>query len=130
LLAAGLAAGAVVAEIAPDVVDDLTGVSPSPPRGPRASVPPGAVATPPGTTEEPIESAPALGPGRVGRENLRRGTEFWQLPLEGKGTAEALPSDVSVASGDRLEIHVSSLQPTATLTLYRLGWYGGQGARV
>jgi hypothetical protein len=79
---------------------------------------------------EPIESPPPPGPGRARRENLRKGTDAWELPLRGKGTAEAYASDVSVAAGDRLELRVASSQPGASITLYRLGWYGGRGARV
>ena len=100
------------------------------PSAPVGSIPEGILPTPPGASLEPIQSAPPRGPGRSARENLRRGTKAWELPVHGKGNAEAYASDVSVADGDRLELHVSSTQPRATITLYRLGWYGGAGARV
>jgi hypothetical protein len=64
------------------------------------------------------------------RENLRPGTNAWELPLRGTGNAEAYVTDVSVAEGQRIEFRVASPQPRSDITLYRLGWYGGAGARV
>jgi hypothetical protein len=96
---------------------------------PLATPPPGVVPTPSGASLEPIESPPAPGPGRVRRENMRNGTDVWELPVHGKGEAEAYASDTSVAPGERIAFAVASSAATAAITLYRLGWYGGRGAR-
>ncbi len=92
--------------------------------------PGGVVPTPEGASPEPIESSPPEGPDRVKRENVRRGTTAWELPLRGRGDAQGYAGDVSMAPGDPLTLHVSSSLPTVSITLYRLGWYGGKGARV
>lgn len=97
---------------------------------PLPSAPPGLVATPPDASPEPIESAPERGPRRVPRENERRGSTAWELPVHGKGDAEVYASDASVAAGERIEFRISARQATGNVTLYRLGWYGGRGARV
>jgi hypothetical protein len=123
----GALAGGAVAELV-----SLSGApGESAPSGPApGSVPAGLVPTPPGASPEPIQSAPPPGPGRAARENLRRGTDAWELPLRGTGDAEAYVGAVSVAEGDRLAFHVASALPRADITLYRLGWYAGRGARV
>lgn len=100
------------------------------PRRPTTTLPPGLAPTPAGATEEPIQSAPPPGPGRVARENERRGTNRWEIPLHGRGNAEGYASDVSVTAGDQFSLHLSSTLPQAGISLYRLGWYGGNGARL
>lgn len=98
--------------------------------GPLGSVPPGILPTPSGESPEPIASAPPPGPARVLRENLRPGTNVWELPLRGTGNAEAYATEVSVAEGQRIEFRIASAAARGDVTLYRLGWYGGAGARV
>ncbi|MBL9136131.1 MAG: twin-arginine translocation signal domain-containing protein [Verrucomicrobiales bacterium] len=74
----------------------------------------------------------------VRRENARPGTRDWQLSKTRVDPAtrwrcpwiEGYCSQTSARAGDSIDIHVST-QPAAdfTLDLYRLGYYGGQGAR-
>jgi hypothetical protein len=97
--------------------------------GPSTSSGPVASGPAPSASEEPIQSAPPPGPDRTGRENLRQGSTAWLLPLAGRGSAEGYASDVSTAEGEPISFHLSSAQPDVTVTLYRLGWYGGLGAR-
>jgi hypothetical protein len=124
-----VAGGAVVDLVVRGGVRPAASPVPSTGIGP-GTAPPGLLPTPSGASPEPIASAPPPGPARVLRENLRPGTNAWELPLHGTGNAEAYASNASVAEGDRLELRVASSLPRADVTLYRLGWYGGLGARV
>jgi len=140
LLAAGAAGGAGALRLAGGGAQGVPAAS-SPlggkPTGtashaPGASLDQGPVDSPSDgseATEEPILAAPVTGPNRVARENQLRGTRRWELPLAGNGDAEAYASEVSVAAGEQIRIHISSPAQTSTVTAYRLGWYGGAGAR-
>jgi hypothetical protein len=54
----------------------------------------------------------------------------WQAPQATGSAIEAYASQVSIAPGGRVALHVST-RPAARylVELYRLGWYGGAGAR-
>jgi hypothetical protein len=63
-------------------------------------------------------------------ENSRPGTRAWQTP-DGDGVAiDGYASEVSALPGDTLHFHVGT-RPAAPyhVEIYRLGWYGGAGAR-
>jgi len=78
----------------------------------------------------PIETGPPEGPNRVSRENTRAGSTRWELPLAGTGGAQGYVSDVSVAAGDTVSLCIDSTASLVTVTAYRIGWYGGDGARL
>jgi len=66
----------------------------------------------------------------IALENQRAGTPGWELQNpalahEIEGYAEA----ASVNPGETLRLHVSSSSPRFTVDVYRMGWYGGAGAR-
>jgi hypothetical protein len=67
----------------------------------------------------------------VQAENGQPGTVAWRLKPAPQHAIEGYSSQVSVAPGERLELHVST-SPAASyrVELYRLGWYGGDGARL
>jgi hypothetical protein len=74
----------------------------------------------------------------VEKENQQPGTLDWMLTRTGVDLVsrfrcpriEGFGSRMSVLSGDTLEIKVSANPPTdCTLDLYRMGYYGGTGAR-
>jgi hypothetical protein len=73
----------------------------------------------------------------VRRENARKGTRDWQLTRvrvnEGRwrtSLIEGYCSHQSIRAGETLRVHVSTDPPRRfTLDLYRMGWYGGAGAR-
>ena len=66
----------------------------------------------------------------VSLENQRPGTTPWELgnpavQHEIEGYAEA----ASVEPGETLRLHVSSASPRFSVDVFRMGWYGGKGAR-
>ena len=66
----------------------------------------------------------------VSRENALTGTTDWIRPYAPRWIIEGYVSATSVEPGQALEIHVSVV-PSARyrVVVYRLGWYGGAGAR-
>jgi hypothetical protein len=77
-------------------------------------------------------------PNAVSKENTRPGTTDWQLTRvrvnEGKyrtSLIEGYCSHQSIAAGDTLRIFVSTKPARKfTLDVYRMGYYGGAGART
>src|SRR5216684_9363115 len=76
---------------------------------------------------------PHLGtqPWRIGAENRRNGDSGWLAPDGVNHALEAYASELSVPPGGVLHLHVSTA-PAAwyLIKIYRLGWYGGSGARL
>ena len=68
----------------------------------------------------------APSPNAVARENALPGTTSWQRHVD--GDILIYGSEISAAPGDLLEFHVSTPFRYRIL-VYRLGWYGGAGAR-
>ncbi len=66
----------------------------------------------------------------VAIENQRTGTHGWRLrPARGRAIG-GYASEVSVAPGDIVHLHVSTPQPAYyRVAIYRIGWYQGSGAR-
>lgn len=133
VLAVTLAAGAAGWEL----LRGLAGGTPGPTPAPAPSSAQGAASPAPSVAasvlgpEEtsPIETGPPPGPNRVARENTRPGSTRWELPLTGTGDAQGYFSDVSVAAGETVSLHIDSTAPLVTVTAYRIGWYGGSGGR-
>jgi len=79
-----------------------------------------------------IAADPAQPPANpVALENQRTGTPDWELgnpalSHEIEGYAET----ASLEPGETLRLHVSTVSPTFTVDVYRMGWYGGAGARL
>ncbi len=89
---------------------------------------------------------PAVGEGRssgrsalIGEENARPGTRDWLLTHVEIDPAtkyrspaiEGWCSATSVQAGDTLTIHASTRPARRfTIDIYRMGWYGGDGARL
>jgi hypothetical protein len=71
-------------------------------------------------------------PTAVADENEQPGTADWNLSTPAPPDELAAYSrQSSVTAGDRLELAVhSGSSATATLQIYRLGYYGGQGGRL
>ena len=77
--------------------------------------------------------ADPLPPNRIQQENALPGDPSW-LPggtssNPAVGQLEGYASPVSVNVGEAVRFYASTLDPTFTATIYRLGWYGGAGAR-
>ncbi len=74
---------------------------------------------------------PAAAPNPVVVENRKRGTPDWQGgPGETDGAIEGW-AEPSVLPGGTIRFHVSTSTPASyEIRVYRLGWYGGAGARL
>jgi hypothetical protein len=72
-------------------------------------------------------SAFVSAPNPVQRENALPGTTAWQM--RASGSVELYATPISAAPGDAVSVHVST-SDSYRLTVYRLGWYGGAGARL
>jgi hypothetical protein len=86
-----------------------------------------------------MEDALSYPSDRIRTENERAGTLDWMLTKTGIDPVaryrcpwiEGFCSRASVPAGERLEIKVSCNPPSSfTLDLYRMGYYGGSGARL
>jgi hypothetical protein len=64
-------------------------------------------------------------------ENALPGTTAWQTVQAAFRSIEGYTSEVSAVPGETLHFHIST-EPVARyrIDLYRLGWYGGDGARL
>ncbi len=67
---------------------------------------------------------------KIQRENLQPGTTAWELtnPADDR-EIEGYASLTSVPVGGNIDLFVNTKDSKYTLTIYRLGWYGGQGGR-
>jgi hypothetical protein len=63
-------------------------------------------------------------------ENAKPGTSDWQLTVPvNNGMIEGYASLTSVNRGGTINLFVSTVAPTYTIDIYRIGWYGGAGGR-
>ncbi len=63
-------------------------------------------------------------------ENLRRGTKRWKLTRPAlQREIEGYASACSVAAGETIEFYVNTAAPSYSIEIFRMGWYGGRGAR-
>jgi hypothetical protein len=67
------------------------------------------------------------GPNAVQTENALPGSAGWQL--HAGGLVDLYASQISAVPGEDVQLHVSA-RDAYRLVVYRLGWYGGSGARV
>ena len=64
-------------------------------------------------------------------ENTKRGTSAWQLVNPATNhEIEGYASLTSVNRGGQISLFVSTTDPLYTIEVYRMGWYGGAGARL
>jgi hypothetical protein len=70
-------------------------------------------------------------PNEVQAENARSGTSGWLGPADTDGAVEVYASATDARPGERVGLHVATT-PAARyrVLVYRLGWYGGAGARL
>jgi hypothetical protein len=78
-----------------------------------------------------MSAGAALAANPVARENAHHGTPDWWGKHAPAHTIEGYPTQSSVRPGECLELCVST-RPAARyrVLVYRLGWYGGVGARA
>ena len=78
----------------------------------------------------------SLGPGpalsaAVRAENLRPGTTSWRISgPQIRNSISGYASTVSIFAGGSFKIYVSTIEPNFNVTAYRMGWYGGDLARM
>jgi hypothetical protein len=67
----------------------------------------------------------------IQRENAKPGTSEWKLTTLAylSGAIEGYASLTSVNRGGRIKLFVNTASPTYTLDIFRMGYYGGLGAR-
>jgi len=82
-----------------------------------------------------VETPDTRGPGRsltIEEENLRPGSSDWDagfyLRADSNISGYGLPFSVRV--GETLHLFVTAKLPPVSISIYRLGWYGGAGARL
>lgn len=63
-------------------------------------------------------------------ENHKRGTSSWQITEQGAGFIEGFADHNYAEQGDVVALYVSTDQPSFDVVAYRMGWYGGLGARA
>jgi hypothetical protein len=63
-------------------------------------------------------------------ENDLPGTDDWMLTRPAFGREiEGYASVCSASGGQTVELHVNTASPSYTIQIFRMGWYGGRGAR-
>jgi hypothetical protein len=88
----------------------------------RAASPPGSTARVP---------ADALHAAWVAEENAKPGTADWQITGVGEpGAIEGYANAVSAQHGETVTLRVSTRARSFHVEAYRMGWYGGKGARL
>ena len=62
-------------------------------------------------------------------ENAKPGSPEWTLFSEAQGEIEGYASATSVNQGESISFFVNTVAPTYNIDIFRMGWYGGKGAR-
>jgi hypothetical protein len=82
---------------------------------------------------DPAGAPNALPPGgslAILEENLRPGSDSWDTPNTAPDSAlSGFGLPFSLQRGDTLHLFVRALRPPVSIAIYRMGWYGGSGAR-
>ncbi|WP_204358762.1 N,N-dimethylformamidase beta subunit family domain-containing protein [Streptosporangium sp. 'caverna'] len=118
-MSACLAALAVTSLVAGCTVLPRAGGLPSPPATPAAV---------PSTTRDTARAAPAASSTSV--ENARKGSPHWRTRRPGaEHEIEGFADRVSMLPGESFRLYVSTTAARYTVRAFRVGWYGGAGAR-
>jgi hypothetical protein len=76
------------------------------------------------------DAAEPIGHTPIAEENARPGDASWVLTDPADHEIEGYASATSVNRGESLRFFVNTADPTFSLSIYRMGWYGGAGARL
>jgi hypothetical protein len=130
IVAAGYA-GMVSSSAGTDFDDFLlSGSSTNPPPPDMAVPPPDMTAPPPDLSTRPPDLSTG-GPNPIVVENARAGTGDWLLGNSSTNhEIEGYSSVTSVPRGGTISFYVSCQEPSYTIQIFRLGWYGGAGGRA
>jgi hypothetical protein len=73
---------------------------------------------------------PLLASNPIQLENAKPGTSAWQITTEASNhEIEGYASASSINRGESISLYVHTTDPSYTIEIYRMGWYGGLGAR-
>ena len=87
-------------------------------------------------------TTPPQGPGghaynAIQRENAKTAddgvTTEWEIPAQSYASnheIEGYASATSVNRGESIKLYVNTADPEYTMSIYRIGWYGGKGGRL
>src|SRR3954462_1924822 len=73
----------------------------------------------------------AQGPNQISIEKQQPGDDDWDISGEGAGdpSIQGFASDISVNIGQTVDFKIKTTATNYTIDVYRLGYYGGAGAR-
>src|SRR3954463_12327398 len=76
-------------------------------------------------------AAPAPTPNAIQVENAKPGTPGWNdfSSIAQQDAISGFGSKVSVNHGDSVDLYVTTTAASFTIDVFRMGWYGGVGAR-
>jgi hypothetical protein len=78
-----------------------------------------------------MHSPSMAGLNDIQRENARPGTNDWPLANPAMNREiEGYASRTSINRGERISLFVHTSDPSYRVEIYRMGWYGGAGARL
>jgi hypothetical protein len=82
-------------------------------------------------TTPPAPDGCAGAPNEIAAENCRPGNPAseWDVSGEGDPSIQGFATDISVGQGQRVDFKVDTPATDYRLDVYRMGWYGGDGAR-
>jgi hypothetical protein len=77
-----------------------------------------------------LPSPGSIGPNPTVLENRKDGSADWEITLPAEsGEIEGYASATSIERGEAIDLFVSTLDPGYRIDVFRMGWYGGAGAR-
>jgi hypothetical protein len=79
---------------------------------------------------EPAFLVPSYAASPITLENARPGQSDWVLTDPADHEVEGYASSTSIQRGESLRLYIHSTDPTVIAAIYRMGWYGGTGARL
>ena len=68
--------------------------------------------------------------GWIAAENKKPGDDGWKAAKSPDTLVNGYLGEVSAACGDLVDLHVAGYVSSASVTAYRIGWYGGKGGRA
>ncbi|MEH2588343.1 VCBS repeat-containing protein [Bradyrhizobium sp. AZCC 1721] len=86
------------------------------------------------TTASPnvVAAAAAASTNAIVLENQKQGTpqSVWDIDGAGSSNIEGFATDISVDNGNRVDFKINTNSSNYRIEIYRLGYYGGMGARL
>jgi hypothetical protein len=95
----------------------------------QAQAPAGQAARP---AAPPPANACASPANKIVAENCKPGnyrTE-WDINSDGDASIQGFASEMSVSPGENIDFKVNTISPRYRIDIFRMGWYGGNGARL